>query len=148
MAYTPTVWTNREVEKPRTYTMVDNGDGTITLTPSEGTVFVSGTPIDAVNMNKIETAIDSMDDTLTTQTARIQAGTKAATGNGTPSLTVELTFPTQFSTAPSLVASASISSLSCAVTNVNTTSADILVRHVDNGNWSSAITIRWIAIVP
>lgn len=148
MVYTPTVWTNREVEKPRTFTMVDNGDGTITLTPAEGTVFVSGTPIDAVNMNKIESAIDTLDDTVTTHVERSQAGSVGATGNGTPSLTVALTFPSQFATIPVVVAVASISSLSVSVTNVNTTSADILVRHVDNGNWSSAITIRWIAMIP
>ena len=50
MAYNPTVWTNREVEKPRTYVMTDNGDGTITLTPSEGQVFAQGTPLDATNL--------------------------------------------------------------------------------------------------
>jgi hypothetical protein len=57
MAYIPTTWENREVEKPRTYIMTDNADGTITLTPSEGTVFVAGTPLDAVNLNKMEEQI-------------------------------------------------------------------------------------------
>ena len=57
MAYEPTVWQNREVEKPRTYIMTDNLDGTFTLTPSEGEVFVAGTPLDAVNLNKMETQI-------------------------------------------------------------------------------------------
>jgi hypothetical protein len=61
MAYTPTTWANREVEKPRTYIMTDNGDGTITLTPSEGEVFVAGTPLDAVNLNKMETQIAAND---------------------------------------------------------------------------------------
>lgn len=54
MAYTPTEWTNREVEKPRTYVMTENVDGTVTLTPSEGQVFSQGTPLDATNLNKIE----------------------------------------------------------------------------------------------
>jgi hypothetical protein len=54
MAYDRTYWENREVEKPRTYTMTDNPDGTVTLNTAEGQVFVAGTPIVAENMNKIE----------------------------------------------------------------------------------------------
>lgn len=64
MAYEPTTWSNREVERPRTYVMTQNTDGTVTLTPSEGTVFNAGTPIDASNMNKIEQAIDAVDSAL------------------------------------------------------------------------------------
>jgi hypothetical protein len=54
MAYTPTTWKDRVVEHPRTYTIQDNGDGTITLTPAPGTVYEPGTPVSAPNMNKIE----------------------------------------------------------------------------------------------
>lgn len=61
MAYVKTVWENREVEKPRTYIMTDNADGTITLTPSEGTVFAAGTPLDAANLNKMEDQIAAND---------------------------------------------------------------------------------------
>lgn len=61
MAYTKTVWTNREVEKPRTYTSVTNADGTITLTPAEGAVYTAGTPIDATVMNNIENGIADVD---------------------------------------------------------------------------------------
>ena len=64
MAYDPTEWTNREVEKPRTYIMTDNGDGTITLTPSEGQVFAPGTPLDATNLNKMEEQIALNDSNL------------------------------------------------------------------------------------
>ena len=64
MAYNPTEWTNREVEKPRTYIMTDNGDGTITLTPSEGQVFAPGTPLDATNLNKMEQQIALNDSNL------------------------------------------------------------------------------------
>ena len=64
MAYDPTQWTNREVEKPRTYVMTDNGDGTITLTPSEGQVFAQGTPLDATNLNKMEEQIALNDSAL------------------------------------------------------------------------------------
>ena len=64
MAYEPTEWTNREVEKPRTYIMTDNGDGTITLTPSEGQVFAPGTPLDATNLNKMEQQIATNESNL------------------------------------------------------------------------------------
>ena len=61
MAYKKTVWKNREVEKPRTFTKVDNPDGTITLTPAEGNIIEPGTPIIASNMNKIEDEIELLD---------------------------------------------------------------------------------------
>jgi hypothetical protein len=61
MAYEPTNWENREVEKPRTYIMTDNADGTVTLTPSEGQIFAAGTPLDAANLNKMETQIAAND---------------------------------------------------------------------------------------
>lgn len=54
MAYTKTVWKDKVVEKPNTYSVVNNPDGTITLTPSTGTVVEAGTPLSATNMNKIE----------------------------------------------------------------------------------------------
>ena len=96
MEYTPTVWTNREVEKPRTYISTDNGDGTITLTPSEGTVFSAGTPIDATVMNKIETTLDLLTD-------RIQCGVIPATGDGDHTIIVDFTFPKAFSAVPVVI---------------------------------------------
>ena len=54
MAYSKTIWTNREVEKPRTYTLQDNGNGTTTLIPAEGNIISAGTPIMADNLNNIE----------------------------------------------------------------------------------------------
>lgn len=59
MAYSKTIWTNREVERPRTYNLVDNGDGTTTLVPQEGNILSAGTPIIASNMNKIENALEN-----------------------------------------------------------------------------------------
>lgn len=58
MTYKRTIWKNREVEKPRTFEMVQNPDGTITLVPSEGNVIESGTPLIAENMNNIEDGIE------------------------------------------------------------------------------------------
>lgn len=57
MAYVKTNWKDRVVERPNTYTMVDNGNGTITLTPVPGQIIERGTPLNAENLNKIEDAI-------------------------------------------------------------------------------------------
>lgn len=54
MGYTPTEWKDRVVEKPRTFNMQQNPDGTITLIPAPGTVVQEGTPVNAANLNKIE----------------------------------------------------------------------------------------------
>jgi hypothetical protein len=79
MAYTPTEWANREVEKPRTYIMTDNGDGTITLTPSEGEIFVAGTPLDAVNLNKMENQIAANDANKVNKAGDTMTGTLTGT---------------------------------------------------------------------
>ncbi|MCY9736992.1 phage tail protein [Paenibacillus alvei] len=57
MPYAPTEWKNREVERPRTFRMQNNPDGTVTLLPAEGNIIEPGTPIIAANMNKIEQGI-------------------------------------------------------------------------------------------
>lgn len=54
MVYEPTEWKNREVEKPRTFNIQNNEDGTVTLLPAEGIITEPGTPVTAVLMNKIE----------------------------------------------------------------------------------------------
>lgn len=59
MAYTPTNWKDRVVEKPRTYRMQDNGDGTITLIPEPGTIYELGTPVNAANLNKLENGLQA-----------------------------------------------------------------------------------------
>lgn len=65
MAYNPTEWQNREVEKPRTYVIETNGDGTVTLVPAEGTVLVAGTPLNAEPLNNIEQGILDLENALT-----------------------------------------------------------------------------------
>jgi hypothetical protein len=52
--YTRTNWSDRIVERPSTYTMTQNPDGTITLTPSPGTVVQEGTIVNAGRLNNIE----------------------------------------------------------------------------------------------
>lgn len=59
MAYVKTIWKDRVVERPRTYNVKNNEDGTITLIPSPGVITEEGTPISSSNMNKIEEGIVS-----------------------------------------------------------------------------------------
>lgn len=54
MAYEPTIWKDRVVEKPRTFNIVNNPDGTVTLVPALGVVVEEGTPVNAANLNKLE----------------------------------------------------------------------------------------------
>lgn len=55
MSYTPTTWTDRVVQNPNTYTLTNNSDGTVTLTPTPGTITQQGTPLSAAHMNNLET---------------------------------------------------------------------------------------------
>ncbi len=57
MVYVKTVWSDRVVEKPMTYTQVTNQDGTITLSPAEGAITSAGTPLTAANLNNMENGI-------------------------------------------------------------------------------------------
>lgn len=58
MAYTKNTWVDQDVERPKTYEVTKNQDGSITLTDSFGLVKELGTPVNAVNMNHIEDGID------------------------------------------------------------------------------------------
>ncbi|MCM3763439.1 hypothetical protein [Neobacillus niacini] len=58
MSYSKTVWKDRQVQKPLTFTQKNNGDGTITLTPAEGTIVEPGTPLNADNLNNLEKQYD------------------------------------------------------------------------------------------
>lgn len=57
MTYSTTDWKDRIVQKPLTYTLQNNGDGTTTLIPAPGTITQQGTPVNSTNLNKIETGI-------------------------------------------------------------------------------------------
>jgi hypothetical protein len=57
MPYNKRVWQDRTVERPLTYTMQNNADGTVTLIPSEGSIITTGTPITADNLNNMEDGI-------------------------------------------------------------------------------------------
>ena len=58
MAYSKTAWKDRIVQKPLTYNVTNNLDGTITLVPAPGTITQAGTPVNAVNLNNLETQYD------------------------------------------------------------------------------------------
>lgn len=69
MAYVKNVWTDQDVERPRTYRMTENQDGSVTLIDDFGLVTDLGTPVNADNMNHIEDgiagAVDKSGDTMT-----------------------------------------------------------------------------------
>lgn len=58
MAYVKNIWVDQDVERPKTYEVTNNQDGSITLTDSFGIVTELGTPVNEVNMNHIEEGID------------------------------------------------------------------------------------------
>lgn len=55
--YEKTEWIDHAVTPERTFTMVDNRDGTVTLIPY-GTVVQQGTNMNAVNFNNIENGVE------------------------------------------------------------------------------------------
>lgn len=61
MAYIKNTWVDQEVERPKTYEMVNNSDGSVTLVDSFGLVSELGTPVNADNMNHIEDGIEDHD---------------------------------------------------------------------------------------
>lgn len=48
------IWKDRVVEKPRTFNVQNNADGTITLIPAPGQIVEPGTPVNATNLNGLE----------------------------------------------------------------------------------------------
>ena len=58
--YTRTNWQDHNAQYARRYTVADNGDGTVTLTPVQGEIYQQGTPITAGRMNNIENRIDEL----------------------------------------------------------------------------------------
>ena len=71
MAYIKTTWKDRLVERPNTFEVQENPDGTITLIPTPGTVTQAGTPVNATNLNKIEDGIVTLENNVTTHLAEM-----------------------------------------------------------------------------
>lgn len=59
MTFIKTNWQDRIIERPNTYNIEDNIDGSITLTPVTGIVTQEGTPLNANNLNTMEDRIAS-----------------------------------------------------------------------------------------
>lgn len=83
MAYDPTVWEDRVVERPRTYQIQNNPDGTITLIPAPGQVYEEGTPVNATNLNKLEQGLKTheTDNTAHGITSKVLGPSSAINGN-------------------------------------------------------------------
>lgn len=55
--YNKTNWEDRVVEFPNKIKLIDNGDGTYDKMPAHGEIIKEGTPLSALNMQKIEDAV-------------------------------------------------------------------------------------------
>lgn len=87
MAYTKQTWTDRKVEKPLTFLMTTNADGSITLTPYPGVVEQEGSQLSADRFNHIENGLSNVDTRL--------VAVEPVSGDWTPALnTVEGKAPT------------------------------------------------------
>jgi hypothetical protein len=85
MAYTKTVWTDRDVEYPNRYK--DQNDNQLILTRDEGTVTEAGTLLNSTVMNNIEDGIEALDTrfvrhALTAVPTQSSAGDLTLTGTG------------------------------------------------------------------
>ena len=74
MAYVKNTWVDQDVERPKTYEVTNNQDGSITLTDSFGLVTELGTPVNAANMNHIEDGLVDTDVTKYNATTTYNAG--------------------------------------------------------------------------
>ncbi len=59
--YKKTIWCDQNVQRPKTYKISDNDDGSSTLLEDFGEVTDLGTPVNALNMNHIEEGIAACD---------------------------------------------------------------------------------------
>lgn len=57
MSYIPNEWKDQVVQRPKTYQMINNDDGSVTFVDSFGNVTELGTPVNADYMNHIEQGI-------------------------------------------------------------------------------------------
>lgn len=78
MKYEKTIWKDRAVEKPRTFNVVNNPEGTITLIPAPGIVVEEGTPVNSANMNKIEQTLEGHSSQMADLTLGLQNHETAA----------------------------------------------------------------------
>lgn len=102
LTYSKTVWQDRLVEFPNRYNKSGEAAGQVTLTPNPGTVTQAGTPISAVNLNKIEQGIADIHDLIrrnaTTNQLEYFDGTRWRNVGGVmvASNTVQISQPTEY----------------------------------------------------
>lgn len=53
------IWKDRAVEKPRTFNLQNNPDGTVTLIPAPGVIVEPGTSVNASNLNGLEDDLET-----------------------------------------------------------------------------------------
>ena len=140
MAYEKIAWKNREVEKPRTYTKVDNSDGTITLTPAEGNIIEPGTPIIADNMNHIEQGIEDVDQAIDMHISDSEKHIPYATASGTNTYTVSIPGISSLAEGLSIKVKFTNANTGAATLNVNSLGAKSIVK--SNGNALSSGNIK------
>jgi len=59
VAYTRTNWKDHVVQRPKTFTKVENSDGSVTLKDAPGEVLQQGTPQSATNFNHAEEGLEA-----------------------------------------------------------------------------------------
>lgn len=78
MTYNPTNWKDRIIEKPNTFNVQENSDGTVTLIPVTGQVLQQGTPLNAQNLNKIEQGLVETNSQLAQTATKIELSNAVA----------------------------------------------------------------------
>lgn len=81
MPYTKNTWQDRSVERPLTFTLQSNADGSTTLVPAEGTIVTTGTPITADKLNNLEQQYDNAVADAVAQANTVEAWTLATLSN-------------------------------------------------------------------
>lgn len=87
------VWKDRRVERPNTYNIKTNLDGTITLIPVPGTIYEPGTPLNADNLNQINASLAELDaamDYKIINVSNINTGTVATLPPNLVAITIEM----------------------------------------------------------
>lgn len=69
MAFEPILWKDRQIERPNTFTLKNNPDGTYTLIPVPGTIFEPGTALSAQTLNLMQDKIKQEFNTVSTHLA-------------------------------------------------------------------------------
>ena len=78
-------WKDRRIERENTYKVLNNKDCTVTLIPVTGEIYESGTPLNALNLNKINASLEqkALQSDLVIERERINNLTKLGEGSTT-----------------------------------------------------------------